>query len=174
MSENRWLRLERLIGVPYSQSEAELDESDPWRYTNLLINSHNDHWNEVLEPSWLLAPDESMAPWTANEGTKPTDIPFLSNVPRKPKPLGGELKATCDGESGAVIRLEWALCNKRRRSDPQVEGQFEDEWGAGPAQLLRLVEPWHGTNRCVGGDAHFISVKSLEAGRAHVSYHTCT
>ena len=87
MSENRFFLLAKLLALMHSLSESELDASDPWRYCNLVPDSHNDHWEDVLSPSWLLAPDESMCPET-KEGDKPTELPFLSNVPRKPKPLG--------------------------------------------------------------------------------------
>ena len=170
MSVNRFLKLESLLAQHHSISEAELDKTDPWRYCNLVIESHNKHWVEVYSPSWLLGPDESMAPWTADDGPRPQDIPFLSHVPRKPKDLGAEIKTTADGESGAIIRLELALKYKRLRGQAPCEAPFEAEHGATTAQCLRLVEPWLNTNRCFGADAHFISVKSAEVMLEHGLY----
>lgn len=104
-----------------------------------------------------------MSPWTVNEGIRHQDIPFLSHVPRKPKPLGAEIKTTADGESGAIIRCELALKYKRRRGAPTVTEPFRDEFGATSAQCLRLVEPWLESRRCFGADAHFIGMDSIEA-----------
>ena len=168
MSENRFFRLEGLLAAPYPLSEAGMDNDDPWRYCRLAVNEHNSHWEKIYSPSWLLAPDEGMSPWTAAEGARPQDIPFLSHVPRKPKPLGAELKSTADGDSGAIIRLEFALEFKRVRGQPNPEVPFADEWGATAAQCMRLVKPWLNTGRCFGGDAHFISVDSVEAMRLNV------
>ena len=90
MTQNRFFHLFSLIDHQHSKSEQELDASDPWRFCNLPVDCHNAHWEEIYVPSWLLAPDESMCPETV-EGDKPNQLPFLSKVPRKPKPLGCEL-----------------------------------------------------------------------------------
>tara|TARA_B110001452_G_scaffold266434_1_gene273298 strand:+ start:609 stop:1712 length:1104 start_codon:yes stop_codon:yes gene_type:complete len=47
MAENRFLRLTQLVPLCYSVSEAELDQSDPWRYVNPFIDGFNDHWKEM-------------------------------------------------------------------------------------------------------------------------------
>ena len=33
-------------------------------------------------------------------------MPHLSSVPRKPEPLGAEIKNLCDGESGVMLHIE--------------------------------------------------------------------
>lgn len=167
MSENRFDKLMQLHAFMHSISEDELDANDPWRYCAAVIDGHNLHWEKVYSPSWLLAPDESMSPWTVNEGIRHQDIPFLSHVPRKPKPLGAEIKTTADGESGAIIRCELALKYKRRRGAPTVMEPYRDEYGATSAQCLRLVEPWLKSRRCFGADAHFIGMDSIEALLEH-------
>ena len=164
MSENRFFKLEYLLATSqYPLSEDGMDASDPWRYSRLCVDEHNSHWESIYSPSWLLAPDEGMSPWTAAEGPRVQDIPFLSHVPRKPKPLGAELKTTADGESGAIIRLELALEFKRVRGKPSPVVPYADEWGATAGQCMRLAKPWLNTGRCFGADAHFISVDSVEA-----------
>lgn len=172
MSENRFIHLQSLVAMQFSVSEAELDKADPWRYCGLATDCFNEHWEEVMAPGWLLAPDESMAWYTGHvsDGIKvlPTDLPFLSQVPRKPKPLGGELKTTAEGECGAVIRAVLALKYKRARGQPQVESPYLKEWGATTAQCMELIEPWLNTNRCFGADAHFISIDSIEGLRLNV------
>lgn len=171
MSKDRFERLEQLAGLMFSVSESELDESDPWRYCSLALAQHNAHWLSVYHASWLLAIDESMSPFVPErEGDGPLDIPFLSNVPRKPSPLGAEIKTVADGESGAIIYLELALRFKRKRNGTQVVPTFAEQPGKDTmeAQCLRLTEPWHFTERAVGADAHFISYASCEAMREKV------
>ena len=51
-------------------------------------------------PGWLVRVDESMVGWTGN-GT-----PHQSHVPRKPEPLGCEIKNTCDATTGCTLFLE--------------------------------------------------------------------
>ena len=82
MSENRFSHLRHLASHMHSVSETELDKTDPWAYCNLAIDEHNAHWESTYNPSWLLAPDEAMCPWTPPEGVRPQDIPFSSHVPR--------------------------------------------------------------------------------------------
>lgn len=172
ISRDRFDRLIQLVGCMHSVHEGELDETDPWKYCNLPITMHNAHWKRVYEASWLLAPDESMSPFVPRcEGDGPNDLPFLSNVPRKPKPLGAEIKTVADGESGAILFMELALKYKRKRNSPQVVPPFAEQPGTDTveAQCLRLTEPWHFSGRAVGADAHFMSVASCEALREKVS-----
>ena len=169
MGEHRFLHLMKLAAFMYDVEQADLDHADPWRFCNLAIECHNQHWNDIYEPSWLIVLDELMCPDTRKEGDKETDIPFTSSVPRKPKDIGAEVKCTADGESGPIIRCELALKYKRRAGQARVTEPYRAEWGATSAQCLRLTEPWHRTGRAVGGDAHFTSVDSLEAMSEHVS-----
>lgn len=174
MSENRHTHLRSLAAHMHSISEDELDDNDPWRYVNLAIDEYNAQWERVYAPSWLLAPDESMCQWTAPEGIRPQDIPFLSHIPRKPKPLGCELKAMADGESGAIIRIEPALKHKRRRGDMPAVAAFEPRHGKIAASCLRLARPWLHSGRAFGADAHFISMESARSMREEVCRpHAC-
>lgn len=166
MSENRFERLSHLVSKMFSVGEGELDDTDPWRYCHLPIDMHNQHWSDIYEASWLLAPDESMCPFDPErEGDNPDDIPFLSFVPRKPKPKGAELKDVADGESGVILFMELALKYKRKRNDQQVVPPYAEQPGKDTmeAQCLRLSKPWHKTGRAFGADAHFMSVASCEA-----------
>ena len=62
----------------------------------------------------MYGPDESMSQYkpssTGVSNGKATpdwdNIPTLDWVPRKPEPLGKELKTCCDGMSGVFLRLE--------------------------------------------------------------------
>ena len=77
------------------------------------MNDHNEWWcgtegprgrlPGVYEASYLLTEDESMSPSQIQEGDAKNSIPWLSCVPRKPKPLGCELKTVADGLSGALM-----------------------------------------------------------------------
>ena len=46
--------------------------------------------------------------------------------------------------------------------------KYTQEWKKiGPAQVLRLTEPWHGTGRVINEDAAFASVTTAEACRMY-------
>ena len=53
---------------------------------------------------WAVVPDESMIEWQGKSG--PGGIPHLSHVPRKPHPLGLELKTLCDASTGMMMVIE--------------------------------------------------------------------
>ena len=63
-----------------------------------------------------------------------------------------------------MIRLELALKSKRRRGQPTIQLEFEDEYHdhAGPI-CLRLAKPWLESGRALGADSHFMSVESCTA-----------
>ena len=92
--------------------------------------------------------------------------PKLSWVPRKPEPFGTELKTAGCALSSLIIRIE--LC-KGKDTHKDLE-YFHDksphdgvELGHTTSTSLRLVKPWHGSQRVVAADSWFASVKTAEA-----------
>jgi hypothetical protein len=61
-----------------------LKETDPWAEVRWLVNG------------WIVTPDKSMIQWTVASGP-PTGMPHMSYVPRKPVPLGCEVKCVAHG-----------------------------------------------------------------------------
>ena len=65
-----------------------------------IVRAFNENRKLAVNPSWLLCIDESMVAWTGQ------GCPHQPFVPRKPEPLGVELKDTCDGDTGVMLFIE--------------------------------------------------------------------
>jgi hypothetical protein len=73
-----------------------------------MADAFNEHMPLTLDPGWLLPVDESMVAWRGKVGLfDPSKCPFRSYVPRKPGPLGLEVKNTGCALSGLLIFLEF-------------------------------------------------------------------
>ena len=73
---------------------------DRWSEVSWVVSGFNRNRKKTVNPSWLICVDESMVAWTGQ------GCPHLSFVPRKPEPLGIEVKNACDGCSGVMLHLE--------------------------------------------------------------------
>jgi hypothetical protein len=105
------------------------------------------YWRSSYKAGTILVVDETMVFWTGQEV-------HLTDLPRKPTPLGVMLKTICDGASGVFLGWEF------------TEGKYIDqqkrwcaEYGAGTSTTLRLTQPWHGSNRILLGDSWLGSLK---------------
>jgi hypothetical protein len=74
-----------------------------------------------------------MIQWTGASGL-PNGMPHMSYVPRKPVPLGLEVKCVADGTSGVMMYLELQEGKTR-----MMRLQFADEHSATVATTLRMV-----------------------------------
>ena len=143
MHKNRFRRLEMLQGTMFTKDEDELDENDPWRYCRSPLEAFNARRTSLINPSWLMVLDEAMSAWTGAEGVEAgkgvnfKPIPFLSQVERKPEPLGGEIKVAADGISGCFLNLE---IQEGASAHSQLE--YYAEYGHTAATSLRLLKPW--------------------------------
>jgi len=165
MSLNRFKKIRSVL--TFGPADAATLEKDPWAFVRPLVDMFNECRADKVHPSWLLTMDESMIAWRGREGVgDPMKCPAISFVPRKPEPLGVELKTTADAMGGVMLRIE--ICEGKSRHDKQKF--FNDTYrDKAPAQKnnvghctatsLRIVEPWFGTNRVVAGDSWFASKK---------------
>mmetsp|Transcript_36692 Transcript_36692/g.86170 ORF Transcript_36692/g.86170 Transcript_36692/m.86170 type:complete len:238 (+) Transcript_36692:989-1702(+) len=101
-----------------------------------------------------------MSPWRGGR------LPHLSFVPRKPEPLGVELKTLCDSTTGVMLFLE--ICEGKERMPLK---KFEDTYTHTVATTLRLTEPYANTGRAVYGDSWFASVPTTVAVMKEHSNH---
>jgi hypothetical protein len=89
------------------------------------------------------APDESMIQWTGASGP-PTGMPHMSYVPRKPVPLGCEVKCVADGTSGVMMYIELQEGKTRmmrlRFADKLRRVVVGDSWFASRATPAALKE----------------------------------
>ena len=157
MTKNRWRKLRSKMA--FGPSDEGALAADEWAFVRPLVDAFNKHMADVLSPGWLLCIDESMCAWRGHQGKgDPDKIPFLSFVPRKPEPLGGEMKTTADALSGIMMYIE--ICEGKAKHGAQ---EFFSEYGHTTATTLRCTKPWHGSGRAVYGDSHFAGVKTAEA-----------
>ena len=103
--------------------------------------------------------DEVMCMWYGMDSEFAVEaIPHKTKIVRKPRGVGAEAKAVCDGESGVMLRLDFMEGQER-----QHQKQWHAEYGEGTAVTLRLCAPWHGSGRYVVMDSAFGSVKTCIA-----------
>jgi hypothetical protein len=82
-------------------------------------------------------------------------LPHSTKIPRKPKGIGCEVKSLADCQSMVLLRLE-IMEGKERMSTKK----YVDEYGATPALVKRMLEPFQGRKLTVIGDSAFSSVKT--------------
>ena len=155
----RWKALRS--AMRFGPEDAPSLEQNPWCFVELMVEQFNKHMAEAICPGWLLTIDESMCAWRGKQGlNNPFKIPALSWVPRKPEPLGAELKTTACALSGLLLYVE--ICKGKATHSKQKF--FEKvEQPHTTATTMRLVEDWFGTERAVYGDSWFASVKTAVA-----------
>ena len=98
-------------------------------------------------------PTVSIEPYVTN----PKLLPSVDHVPRKPQPIGKEIKAVADGQSGMMQRLEF----QRGKHEHKKQPYFAD-YGHTIAQSVRLTEPWHDSKRRYDADSWFGGVTAGE------------
>ena len=179
MHKSRFKKLRELSALMFAVDESELDETDPWRYCRAPITAFNERRRRLVVPSWVLVGDEAMSAWTGEEGildgigSNSRSIPLLSFVPRKPEPLGAEIKVVADGTMPVFLGLE-----VQEGAEAHASQRWFDEYGHTTAVSLRLLEPWfkgprqpsnpwfkglEQPTRAYYGDSWFMGVNSAEA-----------
>mmetsp|Transcript_17760 Transcript_17760/g.41335 ORF Transcript_17760/g.41335 Transcript_17760/m.41335 type:complete len:194 (-) Transcript_17760:706-1287(-) len=93
-----------------------------------------------------------MSPWRGGR------LPHLSFVPRKPEPLGVELKMCCNATTGVMLFGE--ICEGKERMPLK---KYEEKYAHTVATTLRLIEPYANTDRAIYGDSWFASVRNTVA-----------
>ena len=157
MTMARWKKIRAVLC--FGPSDASSFTSDRWCFVRLLVEAFNNHMANQVAPGWLLCVDELMVAWRGKVGEgDPSKCPWRSWVPRKPEPLGVEMKATACALSGLFLFLE--ICEGKVAHEKQ---KWFSEHGHTTATTLRITEPWHGSDRVVAGDSWFAGVKCAEA-----------
>jgi len=165
MSKNRWKAVRSALA--FGPSDDASFDRDEWCFIDPMVTAFNEQMADVVNPGWLLCVDETMSAWRGKQGKRDSKkCPKLSWVPRKPEPLGTELKTAGCALSGMIITIE--ICKgKETHKDLEFfkeKSRFDgSEYGHTTATTLRLIKPWFGTQRVLGGDSWFASVKTAEA-----------
>ena len=130
MARNRYRHLKSLIWQYWEVDESDLEAGNPFRYLMNLEKDSNAWYAEAITPSWILNMDESMSWYEGAVGdpdtftpSNPKLLPHLDHVPRKPRPIGKEIKCIADGDSGLIIRTEF-----QRGKHLHAKQQYYDEY----------------------------------------------
>ena len=160
LSSDRFTRILRYLSRGPDGTET-LKNADPWAEVRWLVDGFNDCRRSQFKCGWVVTPDESMIQWTGASGP-PTGMPHMSYVPRKPVPLGCEVKCVADGTSGVMMFLEIQEGKTR-----MMRARFADEYPATVATTLRMIaamglgevslQPGDKLRRVVIGDSWFAS-----------------
>lgn len=163
MTLDRWMKLRS--AMRFGPDDTPDFESNLWCFVEKMVTDFNEHMAAVFTPGWLLSMDESMSAWRGKQGEKNiSKIPNMSWVPRKPEPMGAELKTTACALSGMLIFVE--IC-KGKKEHPKQKFFDKKLRPHTTATSLRLVENWFGSNRAVYGDSWFAGVKTATAFLKH-------
>lgn len=172
MGLNRFKLIKSLMWQYWNVDESDLDNTDPSRYISAMEADFNDHYEAVYTPSYALNADESMSPYEGQVGDpsskSPADPKLLFHqdfVPRKPKPLGKEIKDVADACSGMIIRIDY-----QRGKATHEKQEYFAQFGHTIAQSLRLTKPWHHSGRIYGADSWFMGLRCVEALADHGIY----
>jgi len=123
-------------------------EVDKWWEIRPLVDSFNENCRRNIVMSEVQIPYEAMSAFQPRTTPK-ADLPHVSFVERKPKPLGTEFKCVADGGSGVMRFLEI-----QEGSKAMAEKAHRGKFPAATAQAIRIVEGVQGK--------HFIFQGELE------------
>ena len=98
--------------------------------------------------------DESMSKWRGQKLSHhhAGGHPHVTCIPRKPEPLGTELRALADAATHAIIQIEI------QEGKAAMRMKEHSNLGGGCGSIMRMVWPWRGSGRIVVGDSAFASV----------------
>ena len=131
--------------------KSKCNEKDVWWPVRSFIQKFNENRRRSIYPSYKCVVDESMCAFRGS------GLPHVSFVPRKPEPVGLELKTLADTESGVMLCLE--MCEGKEAMSSK---KYRPDLGSSVATTRRLVEDSgiSGTGRIVCGDSWFASLKT--------------
>jgi hypothetical protein len=86
---------------PYNTAAVE---GDPWGMFRGAVEAYSAHRKANIRASKIVVGDESMSAYQPRS-TKLGELPNISCIKRKPKPLGTELKTTACATTGAWVHF---------------------------------------------------------------------
>jgi len=123
-----------------------------------------DRWSEAITPGGWLVIDESMVAWLGVL----IKMPGWKVIKRKPHPFGLEFKTVCCCVTGIMINFE-----AQEGKDIMKHARHIKLLNKSTAWVMRLMEPWFGSERTVVADAAFGQVRAVVALRGKGLYMLC-
>ena len=149
------------IREQFQLTEWELSDlaRDAWTPIRGFLNAHNARRKEIIVPGKDIVIDECMSMWEGLDFRHSIrGMPHITCIPRKPRPRGMEIKALYDVESGVSLRLEISEGKSSNKAK-----QYADKYPHHVALVLRLVNDFFRTWRCLHGDSAFASYQLCAA-----------
>lgn len=144
------------VADPTAQQQPTPD-ADPWWPIRPFIEAFNESRKVVITPGAFLTVDEIMSMWYGKEQTSTVEgIPHKTKITRKPRGVGAELKAICDGDTNIMLGVEMLEGAAR-----QATKEYHQSFGAGASVVMRLASHWAGSGRTIIADSAFSSVVTL-------------
>ncbi|GMH34641.1 hypothetical protein BSKO_02502 [Bryopsis sp. KO-2023] len=154
MSRNEFYKLNSCLSLlSGGKKDDPLDDVRPF------WDALNEALQHGITPGTYITADESMVRWTGRS------MPGMMYIPRKPRPLGLELKVLCCSISKCVLRLE-----VQEGKEEMGKKEFANRYKATVAGTLRLTKHYHGSHRVLIADSWFGSVRSCAALLDHGLY----
>ena len=138
-----------------------MKDTDPWWQFKAGVDLYNENRKKNVSPSLLKTFDESMSAFRPRT-TRYGNLPHLSNIARKPEPLGTEFKVTNSTKIGICLYLEI-----QRGKEGMQSHKYTDEMKKTAACSMRMAEATknsttnderHGRHDIYLGDSWFASV----------------
>ena len=104
MAEYRFNIIRSFFPRSFQDKQAEMT-GDPWHMVLLMVDGFNSNRHQVVASSAEKVLDECMSAYQP-QTTKTGNLPHLSYVLRKPKPLGTEFKVAACPVTGLLISIE--------------------------------------------------------------------
>ncbi len=156
MSRRRFDQLYRF----FTFEDPTVQREDGWFPIRGFIDAFNKNRAATVSPGWITVVDESMMKW------KGEGLPHLSFVPRKPEPLGCEVKNLLDVISGIMLHLE--ICEAKEDMGTK---KWCDKYPKSSATTLRICESLKDQGVLVCGDSWFTSATTAVAMRKELKIH---
>jgi hypothetical protein len=151
--------------VAWSPIGGGAPANDEWRRAQHFVNDFNQTVRSNFNASDHTVLDESMSPWTPRQ-SKTGNLPHLSYIMCKPKPLGAEFKSKACGKSGVFLFLEI-----QRGKEGMKDSKYQRELGATTACTIQMAEAMVSNEEddrdTVFGDSWFKTSKEIVLRSSH-------
>ena len=145
----RFDQIKRVFPFFFTHSSLT-EEQDPWFMIQYAVDKFNQNRKQTICASRNITVDESMSPFRprttktgkGNESLGMPDLPHLSFIQRKPKPLGTEFKTAACAERRFHLHIEI-----QRGKDGMRDLKYASELGAQAGCAIRLLEEAAGCGR---------------------------
>jgi hypothetical protein len=147
-----------MIMANFCLIEPMESSQDSWRAARPIVDGFNMRRKIVITPGQFITIDESMCPWQGQGEWNPINgCPRIIKIPRKPTPVGVEIKNLIDCETKTLLFLELQEGTQQMQSKLYGDGREVQKSTGLVLRLTKGANVW-GSNRVIIGDSAFASV----------------